>query len=66
MFNKFEKALKKGMKALKTPAGKMAFRSFVAEACLELAGEGKGGSFPTRTCSMKLGFMPRTSSASGQ
>ena len=29
MFNKFEKALK-------TPAGKMAFRSFVAEACLEL------------------------------
>ena len=36
MLNKFEKALKKGMKVMKTPAGRLAFRSFLAEACLEL------------------------------
>lgn len=38
IFNKFEKALKKGYKAchIATPAGKLAFRSFPAEACLEL------------------------------
>ncbi|MDO4838425.1 MAG: hypothetical protein Q4B32_08520 [Clostridia bacterium] len=38
MFNKFNRIMEKAMKAysLTTPAQKLAFRTFVAEACLEL------------------------------
>ena len=44
MLNNFNAAMKKAYKAynLTTPAQKLAFRTFCAEACLELAGEGKG------------------------
>ncbi len=36
MFNKFESALQKGMATLSTPIEKLAFRSFLAEACKQL------------------------------
>ncbi len=36
MFNNFESALKKGMKSMSTPSEKLAFKSFLAEACRQL------------------------------
>ncbi len=39
MFNNFESALKKGMKSMSTPSEKLAFKSFLAEACRQSSTE---------------------------